>query len=166
MLKVIKKRRSIRQFLNKEVEEIKVKEILKAAMAAPSAHNRRPWRFWVVRDPEIKEKLSQVHQWASFVARAPVVLVIGSDKDKRWVENCSVVATLVYLEATNQGLGTCWTQVRGMKTKGGEESEKYVKKLLKIGKEVRILCLMPLGYPAKALPEHSGEIEKEKASVV
>ncbi len=162
MLKTIKKRRSIRQYRDKEVEDEKIEEILRAAMTAPSAHHRRPWRFWVIRDPKIKEKLSQVHRWASFVAKAPVVLVIGSDKDEFWIEGGAIVASFVYLEATNQDLGTCWVQVREMKTEKGEESEKYVKKLLGVGKEVRILCLMPLGYPQKALPGHSREIEKEK----
>ncbi len=166
MLKAIQKRRSLRKYLDKKIEEKKLKEILKAIMTAPSAHNRRPWRLWLVKDPKIKEKLSRVHRWASFAAQAPVVLVIGSDEDKRWVENCSVVATLVYLEATNQGLGTCWVQVRRMRTKEREGSEEYVKKLLGIGEGVRILCLMPLGYPQKTLPEHSGEIEKEKVSMV
>jgi len=162
MLDVIKKRRSVRQYKDKEVEEEKIEEILRAAMTAPSAHHRKPWRFWVVRDPKIKEKLSQVHRWASFVAKAPIVLVIGSDKDKHWVENCSVVATLVYLEAANQGLGACWVQVREMKTKGGEESEEYVRNLLGAEKGMRILCLMPLGYPQELPREHLGEIEKEK----
>jgi len=162
MLKTIKKRRSIRQFLDKDIKEEKVEEILKAAMTAPSAHNRRPWRFWLVRDKEKKEKLAQIQPWASFVAGAPVVLVIGSEEDKHWVENCAVAAALVYLEATNQGLGTCWVQVRGMKTGRGEGSEEGVKKLLGIEENIRILCLMPLGYPSKVLPEHSGKTEKEK----
>jgi len=162
MLKAIQKRRSVREYLNKEIEKEKIEEILKAAMTAPSAHNRRPWRFWLVRDKEKKEKLAQIQPWASFVAEAPVVLVIGSEEDKRWVENCAVVAALVYLEATNQGLGTCWVQVKGMRTEKGEESEGEVKKLLGIEENIRILCLMPLGYPSKVLPEHSRKIEKEK----
>lgn len=95
-----------------------------------------------------------------------MVLVIGADEDRNWVENCAVVASFVYLETTNQGLGTCWVQVRRMKTEEGRESEEAVKKLLGVEEKVSILCLMPLGYPQKKPPEHSGEIEKEKVSVV
>ncbi len=166
MLEAIKKRRSIRQYLAKEVEKEKVDEILKAAMTSPSAHDRRPWRFWLVWDKEKKEKLAKIQPWASFVAEAPVVLVIGSDEDRNWVENCAVVASFVYLEATNQGLGTCWVQVRGMKTEKGGESEEEVRKIINASDEIRILCLLPLGYPQKKFPEQSGEIEKEKLSVV
>jgi len=162
MLEVIKKRRSIRRFQDKEIEREKIEEILKAAMTSPSAHDRRPWRFWLVRNKERKEKLAQIQPWASFVAEAPVVLVIGSEPDSLWVENCSIVASLVYLEATNQGLGTCWVQVRGMKNEKGKESEEEVKKIINVPGEIRILCLLPLGYPQKIPPEHSGEIEKEK----
>lgn len=166
MLKAIKERRSIRQYQDKEIEKEKIGEILRAAMTAPSARHRRSWKFWLVRDKKKKEKLSQVHRWSSFAASAPVVLVIGSDEDKHWVENCAVVAAFVYLEATNQGLGTCWVQVRGAKTLGGRSSEEEVKKIINAPKETRVLCLMPIGYPKKILREHSGEIEKEKVSVV
>jgi nitroreductase len=166
MLEAIKKRRSIRKYQDKEIEKEKIEEILRAAMTAPSAHHRRSWKFWLVRDKKKKEKLSQIHRWSSFVANAPIVLVIGSDEDKRWVENCAVVAALVYLEVTNQGLGTCWVQVRGMKTLGGKSSEEEAKKIINASKEIRILCLMPIGYPQKVPREHLGEIEKEKVSVV
>jgi nitroreductase len=166
MLEAIKKRRSIRQYKDKEVEKEKIEEILRAAMTAPSAHNGRPWRFWLVQDQERKEKLAQIQPWADFVARAPVVLVIGADEGKQWIEDCSLVASLVYLEATHQGLGTCWVQVRGMKTEEGEEGEEKVREIISAPKSVRILCLLPLGYPQEKLPEHSGEIEKEKVSVV
>ena len=156
MLAAIKKRRSIRQYQDKEIEKEKIEEILRAAMTAPSAHHRRPWKFWLVRDKGRKEKLSRIHRWSSFVLNAPVVLVIGSEKDKRWVENCAVVAAFVYLEATNQGLSTCWVQVRGMKTSEGKNCEEEVKKIIGAPKEVRILCLMPLGYPRTKPREHSG----------
>jgi nitroreductase len=166
MLDVIKKRRSIRKFRDEEVEEKKIKEILKACMTAPSAHGQRPWRFWVIKNQEIKKKLSQIQPWASFVGKAPVVLVIGANEGKQWIEDCAIVAGLIYLEATNQGLGTCWVQVRGMKTEKGGESEVTVRKIISAPENIRILCLMPLGYPSKTLLEHPGEIEKEKVSVV
>lgn len=163
MLETIKKRRSLRRYLDKEIEKEKIEEILRAGMTAPSAHNRRPWRFWLVQDKERKEKLSRVQPYASFSAQAPIVLVIGSDKDRLWIEDCSLVAGLVYLEATNQGLGTCWIQVREMKTAEGKDTEEEVKKIIGAPKGVQILCLMPLGYPAESLPEHSEkEFERKK----
>jgi nitroreductase len=165
MLDVIKKRRSIRKYQDKEIEKERVEEILKAVMMAPSAHNGRPWRFWVVRDKERKEKLSQAQPYASFAAQAPIVLVIGSDKDRLWVEDCSLVAGLIYLEATNQGLGTCWIQIREMKTAEGKDTEEEVKKILGCPQKIHLLCMMPLGYPAETKPEHS-EKEFERKKIV
>jgi len=163
MLETIKKRKSHRQYLDKEIEKEKIEEILRAGMTAPSAHNGRTWRFWVVAEKEAKEKLSRVQPYASFAAQAPIVLVIGSDKGRLWIEDCSLVAGLVYLEAANQGLGTCWIQVREMKTAEGKDTEEEVKKIIGAGKDIQILCLMPLGYPAETLPEHSEkEFEREK----
>jgi nitroreductase len=73
------------------------------------------------------------------------------------------VAGLVYLEATNQGLGTCWIQVREMKTAEGKDTEEEVKKILGCPQEIHLLCMMPIGYPAESLPEHSEkEFERKK----
>lgn len=163
MLEVIKKRRSIRKYQDKPIEEEKLKEILRAAMFAPSAMHRRPWQFWVVKDKSLKEKLSLVHQWAGFIAQAPVCLVVGSVPDRRWVEDCAIISSYVYLEATNQGVGTCFIQIRDAQTMEGKDCEEYVKKVLNIPEKIRILCLMPIGYPAEIPPEHSeAEFEEEK----
>lgn len=160
MLEVIKKRRSIRQYRSKEVEEEKLQEILKAAMFSPSAHGTRPWEFIVVKNQETKEKLSQVTPWAGFIKEAPVILVIAASGSRfNWIEDCAIAAENVYLEATNQGLGTCFIQIR----EGTDNAEAYVKKLLHIPNGIRVLCLMPLGYPAEEKEPHTeDEFEKNK----
>jgi len=159
MLEAIKKRRSIRKFKNKEVEEEKLNEILKAAMYSPSAQHRRPWEFIVVKDQELKDKLSKATPWCSFAKDVPIILIIASQEVPFWIEDCSIAAEAVYLEATNQGLGTCFAQIFDSKT----ESEEYVRQLIKAPKDVHILCLMPIGYPDEEKPEHNEkELEKEK----
>ncbi|MEM5793773.1 MAG: nitroreductase family protein [Candidatus Aenigmatarchaeota archaeon] len=166
MLEVIKKRRSIRKFQKKEVEKEKLEEILKAAMYAPSAMHRRPWEFIVVKDKETKEKLSKATPFCYFVKDAPVVLVIAAKSgilSKFWVEDCAIAAENIYLEATNQGLGTCFCQIMGGKTVFLRDSEEYVREVIKAPKSVRILGLMPIGYPAEKKPEHTEkEFEKKK----
>lgn len=72
---------SIRKYLNKPVEKEKILEILRAAMAAPSACNQRPWRFTVVTDREKIRELAAVSQYSVFAAAAPVILVISYRKD-------------------------------------------------------------------------------------
>lgn len=155
MLEVIKKRRSIREYLPKEVEKEKLDEILKAAMFSPTAHHSRSWEFIVVKDKDLREKLSCATNWAGFAKTAPVILVLCSKDDLYWIENTSIAAENIYLEATNQGLGTCFIQVNHQMIKvDGKDSEDYIKDLLKIPEGIRVLCLMPLGYPAEKKEEH------------
>jgi nitroreductase len=156
MLEVIKKRRSIRKFKKKAVEQKKIDEILKAAMFSPSGMHLRPWQFVVVRDQELKNKLSKATLWSKFVKNAPVVLVIGAIDMPLWVEDCAIAAEAVYLEATNQGLGTCFVQIAGSKTPL-KDSEEYVRSVINAPKWVRILNLMPIGYPDEEKKEHSEE---------
>jgi len=76
MLDVIRKRRSIRGFLKKGVEDRKLDEVLKAAMFAPTSWGTRAWEFVVVKDPVTKKKLSEATTHSRFVKDAPVVVVI------------------------------------------------------------------------------------------
>jgi len=150
MLEAIRKRRSIREYSSKPVEKEKLDEVLKAAMFAPTAHHSRSWEFVVVQDKETKTRLSVATDWAGFAKQASVIIVICSKPDSYWVENCSIAAQNIYLEATDQGLGTCFIQLnRQMIEIKGRNSD-----LLKIPKDHRVLCLMPLGYPAEKIGEH------------
>jgi nitroreductase len=165
MLEAIKKRRSIRKFKSKEVEQEKLNEILKAAMYSPSAMNKRPWEFIVVRDQEMKDKLSKTTPWCGFIKDASVVLVmVGREENSYlWIEGCSIATENIYLEAQNQGLGTCFCQVLEPETLSSKDREEYVKQLFKIPEGVRVLCLMPIGYPDEKKEEHRDkEFDKEK----
>jgi len=171
MLDIIKKRRSIRKYQQKEVDDSKLNEILKAAMFSPSACHTRPWEFIIVKDKKTKDRLSQVTPWASFAKDAPVVLIVCADtkkaftveKSTTWIEDASIAAEHIYLETTNQGLGTCWIQIRGLKTDAGKDSEKQVRELLNVPEHIKILCLFPIGYPKEEKPEHSdSEYEEPK----
>ena len=165
MLEVFKKRHSIRKYQPKEVEEEKLNEILKAAMFAPSANNRRPWEFIIIKNSEIKEKLSLATVYSGFIKEAPIVIIpcVNEADEPRWVEDLSIIASHIYLEATNQGLGTCFVQIKDAETPDNSEAEEYVRKIIGVPREVRIICLMPVGYPAEEKEEHTElEFEKEK----
>lgn len=160
VLPVIKKRRSIRQYLDKKVEREKLEEILKAAMFAPTAKNKRAWEFIVVEDKKTIRQLSRATKYSSFIKDAPVVIVICANQKKasRWIEDCAIAAENIYLEATNQGLGTCMVQIREGTGKGEVgDPEKYLKEILEIPENIRVLCLMPLGYPKFFKKEHQEE---------
>lgn len=155
MLEAIKKRRSYRDFQERSIEEEKLREVLKAAMFAPSARHQRLWEFIVVEDQKTKDALAATKTWSYFVNRAPVVVVVCSKEGKHWLEDASIAAENIYLEATNQGLGTCFVQIKNSQREDDSDAEEYVKNLLMIPRGVHVLCLMPLGYPKELLPEHS-----------
>ena len=76
----IKERRSIRRYVQgRDVPPETVEQLLQAAIAAPSAGNRQPWHFVVVRDPETKRGLAEAAYGQRFVAQAPVVIVVCAD---------------------------------------------------------------------------------------
>lgn len=159
MLEIIRKRRSIRTFLKKDVENEKLNEILKAAMFSPTARGLRPWEFIIVKNDETKNKLSKATPYSSFAKEAPVVIVICYDtsKARRFKEDCSVCAENIYLEATNQGLGTCFIQIADGTEANEGSPEDFVKRVLAIPQNYRVQCLMPIGYPAKQPEPHRDE---------
>jgi len=78
----IKRRRSIRRFVPDDVSEDMVNQMLEAARLAPSASNRQPWRFLVVRDREIRKQLSRICLGQRFIEEAPVVIVCFGDFER------------------------------------------------------------------------------------
>jgi nitroreductase len=164
MNEIFKKRRSIRQFTNKEVTQEQVHSILCAAMVSPSGNHANPWEFVVVRDREKLSKLGNCGKWQGFVKDCNVAIVILGKESltDMWLEDCSIAGSHIYLEATNQGLGCCWAKVRGGKTEDGEDREEYVRKILNIPSEYRVVSIMAIGYPAIEPPPHSEEEYDEK----
>ena len=66
---------SVRKYEDRPVEPEKIEQMLRAAMAAPSAVNQQPWEFYVVTDREMLKKLSRVHMFSGMVAHAPAAIV-------------------------------------------------------------------------------------------
>lgn len=169
MLSAIRKRRSVRVFLKREVEPKKLKEVLKAAMCAPTSWGTRAWEFVVVGDRETKKALSSSTAHARFVKNAPLVAVIcyNIKKGRRFREDSSIAAEHIHLEAVNQGLASCFVQVADAGDPPGS-AEPFVKKLLGIPDEYRVQCMMPLGYAAREPAEHTddefdpGKIHRER----
>jgi nitroreductase len=160
MISAIKKRHAIREYLNEPISDEKITEILKTAAFAPSANAKYPWELIVVKETATKEMLSKTTPWATFAKDAgAIIAVIGHETDSpEWVEDCSIVAEHLWLEAAEQGLGACWIQIRNQ-----GNAEKETKEILNIPDKHRVLCLMALGVPAKNLSEHDeSNIDKNK----
>ena len=148
LMEAIRTRRSVRSYLDREVEEEKLGRVLEAARLAPSASNRQNWMFVVVKDPATRRKLSEAARGQSFVAEAPVVIA-ACGTETNYIMTCGQAAYTVdvtiavdhmTLAAAAEGLGTCWI---------GAFYEDQVKEILGIPRDVRVVALLPLGYPAK-----------------
>jgi nitroreductase len=165
MIEAIMKRRSVRAFLKKDVEEDKLDEVLLAASFSPTSWGTRAWEFIVVKDPAMKERLSRAAVHAAFVKDAPIVIVLCYDasRGRRFKEDSSICAGYMLLEAVNQGLGSCFVQVADAGEPPGN-AEPFVKDLLGIPGEYRVQCMLPMGYPTRALKVHS-EGERDPGKV-
>lgn len=143
IMEAIKSRRSIRQYLSREVEEEKIKIILEAARWAPSAGNRQPWHFIVVRDSETRKQLGALHPRGGWMKDSPVVIAVLGDPEKHpkyhLCDPHQAVQNLL-LAAHSQGLATCWMGVRG------KDFEVEFKGLLGVPEDWRVICTISVGY--------------------
>ncbi len=154
VMEAIRTRRSIRVYTDQPIEEEKLKRVLEAGRLAPSAGNQQIWKFLVVRDKEARAKLAQAANGQAFVGEAAAVIV-GCAADTSRVMSCGHPAYLIdlaialdhmTLAAVEEGLGTCWV---------GAFSENEVRKVLGIPDHVRVVELLPIGYPQSEPPARS-----------
>lgn len=151
---VFQKRRSIRQFKPEIIRKEDLKIILEAARLAPSANNRQPWRFIIVRDKLRKERLAKAAYDQGFIADADVIVVTLGDpqvspktkfKNRRipHLQDPMIAVEHMVLAATALGYGTCWI---------GAFKEKEVKRILKVPRRFHVISLLPIGPPAQFPP--------------
>lgn len=158
----IGRRRSIRKYQPRKVENDKLDRVLEAGRLAPSAKNLQEWRFVVVRDEGRRKRLAEAAKGQTFVGEAPVVIAACATVTD-YVMTCgqltypidlAIAVDHMTLAATAEGLGTCWI---------GAFYEEEVKRILKIPPEVRVVALLPIGYPAE---EPSARPRKDRDDIV
>jgi len=145
-------RRSIRLYRPDPVPQEMIEQLLEAGRCAPSASNRQPWAFLVVRDRETIEQVAQhavylFNRWAH-VAEAPLLLVLCGHRKNRVYrrflhEDLGLAGGQIMLQATALGLGTCWI---------GGLNANALAKLLKVPPEWEIVGLLTIGFPAEDPP--------------
>jgi len=158
MLEIIVSRQSERGYLEKVVEDDKLARILEAGRMSPSACNSQPWKFIVVNEPALREKVAMAASskelgFNNFIGQAPVLIVVvkgkgkvisrvgGTVKDKDYsLIDVGIAAENICLQALAEGLGTCII---------GWFNEKKVKELLDIPASRRAELILTLGYPSK-----------------
>ncbi len=145
-------RRSHRKFEDKAVEQEKIDSILQTVLMAPAGKRANEWKFYVITDKDLSEKLSNCKPaGAQFVKDAPVNIVVTADTSKSdvWIEDCSIAAIYLQLAAQDLGLGSCWSQVRQRQScTEGVNAEEYIKDLLSLSAETGVECIVSIGYAA------------------
>ncbi len=109
----IEGRRSIRKYRQASIPREQIEEILTAGMMAPSACNTRPWRFVVVQDPELIQKMAKAHRFGRHLAQAGQAIVVYSTPQEGvaqgfWPQDCGAAIQNMLLKAYDMGYGTCW----------------------------------------------------------
>jgi len=148
VFEIIRKRRSIRLYEEKPVEQEKLNRVLEAGRLAPSADNCQPWRFIVAANNEVKERLRVSYDEEWFIS-APVIIIgcavpeeawVRMDGQEYWMVDVAIAMQNMILVATELGLGTCWI---------ADFDEEAARKALELPQSIRIVAMTPLGYPAE-----------------
>ena len=151
VFEAIKKRRSIRDYTDEQVSDKDVEPLIEAARWAPSAGNTQPWEFVIVKDIEMKRKLSDAALNQTFIQKVPVVIVVCADEKRSSriygnrgeklysIQDTAAATENMILAAQELGLATCWV---------GAFQEKEVAKAVKAPKNVKPVAIIPVGYPA------------------
>jgi nitroreductase len=150
-MEAITTRRSVRQFTPQAVTATEIEVLLRAAMAAPSAGNERPWRFVVVTDPAMLARLAKATPFAGALAGAPLGLVVCADRRSLkypgfWPVDCAAAIENALLAAHAIGLGGVWIGVHPMAPLVWN-----VRRIVDVPKGIDPVSLVAIGHPAKAL---------------
>jgi len=144
VFEAVQRRKSVRAYDPRPIPEDVMRRVLESARLSPSAVNRQPWHFILVTDPEKKMALSN-GAFAHFIHEAPTIIVPCADEraSAHWsIIDTTIATQTMVLTATAEGLGTCWI---------GSFDETDVKKLLGIPNHLRVIALLPIGYPREKL---------------
>ncbi|MFP4196404.1 MAG: nitroreductase family protein [Methanomassiliicoccales archaeon] len=140
----IETRKSVRGYEDTPVPEDILNRILEAGRMAPSAVNRQPWHFIVVRDQGIRDELGK-SKFARHLREAPVVIVGCGDRERSpdWYRVDTTIALhQMVLMATAEGLATCWT---------GDFDREAVEKVLEVPGHMEVVAMLSIGYPKKKM---------------
>jgi len=158
----IAKRHSIRSYLDKQVSWDLISQLIDAAHNAPSSGNIQNWVFVVVTDDKKRKDLTVSSLNQSWMAEAPVHIVVCSDNFKikkhyenssdRFIhENCAAAIQNLLLKATDLGLGACWV---------GSFNPEMVEQVIEAKENIEAIAIITVGYPAEKPISQRHKIEE------
>lgn len=163
---MLRNRRSIRSFSEREVEEEKLKIILKSALLSPSSRSKRPWEFISVSDGETLKRLALCKPHGADpirISKLAIVVLADPKRSDVWIEDASIASILIQLAAEAQGLGSCWIQIRKRFYEEERGAQEYVREILQIPEGYCVECIVAIGYPAEIKePYNENELPYDK----
>jgi nitroreductase len=154
LLPEIENRTSVREYTEQPVSGEVLSRILEAGRLAPSAKNRQSWRFVVVKDSSLRERIRDAAFGQEYVGKAPVIIALCTTNIEYRMPNgqlsypidLSIAASFMMLQAEHEGLGSC------MVTTFREDD---VKSILTVPYSMRVVMLLTLGHPdGSPAPSH------------
>jgi nitroreductase len=145
-LETILNRKSVRDYSTKEISDEALQNLLKAAMAAPSSRDRRPWELLVISDNALLQALGGKLRSASMLQKANKAILVCGDtvlSDNCWFLDCSAVTQNILLAAESMGIGAVWTAVYPYDDRAAIVNEQF-----QLPENIKVLAVIPLGYPA------------------
>lgn len=140
-------RRSIRKYTTEPISEAALRQMLAAAMAAPSARNMQPTRFLVIRDRELLRRIAEIHPYARMAENAPLAVLVCGDSAlsaEFWDQDCAAAMQNLLLAARALHIGTVWCGIHPV-----AEREALFRELFGIPPHIIPFGLAAAGYPAQ-----------------
>lgn len=157
LLDLVEKRRSIRKFTDEKVSEEDLREILTIALHAPTAKNRNPVRYIVIKDKKRLEDLSNFKvNSAKFLAGSDVTIAIVTDSEiapNTNHQDASIAATYILLAAADLDLGATWANVTDSKHESGIPAQEFLHKFFNLEDKFDVECIIGIGHPAEEKSE-------------
>lgn len=147
--KMLLERHSIRKYKDQPLDAEQVKLILEAGLLAPCSKSSRAWQFIVVEDKNVLLQLAECKVGGTVpVKNCPLAVVVVMDpmKSEAWIEDGSVAASFMLLQAEALNLGACWVEIRGRHAADGEPAENIVREILGIPENLEPMCIVTLGH--------------------
>ncbi|NIO23302.1 MAG: nitroreductase family protein [Candidatus Aenigmarchaeota archaeon] len=156
-IRLIKDRRSVREYTDRPIEKRILEEIVDAGRLAPSARNIQPWKFLMVTEKGKLSEIAKQVEWGHFIKDSTACVVICGEKGvKRRVEDCCLAAENMILAAKSLGVGSCYVAALQKDVEG-------VRNLLNVPENLEIVCFLSLGYFEKNPEPHD---KKELEDVI
>lgn len=166
---LVQQRRSHRKFTNEEISAEDVQLLLRAALMSPTSKGQRSWQFVVVDDKLKIEKISDSKEMGSqFLKDAPLCIAVLGDPSQNdcWIEDSSIAAYSILLQAEDLGLGACWVQIRARGLNDGTPANTIVRGILDIPENLDVLCVIGIGHKGmERQPQNEERLKWENVKV-